>query len=519
MAFKIDAAVKEFVLANAVSVTENGRSVLLLFLDTKETRWFYKSDVFPVNGRMYWISKALAEGLPTVELEAEFDLPPPADGEVFFDGEVAHVTAPYRHQALAARKMMTLKRGALFMEMGTGKTKVALDVAQTRYDNGLIDGLLYLCPVSVKDHVKGQAERHGTSLPLLTLGIESLSHGLKAYAEALSFMENRRTMLVLDEAHLCKNTGAIRSSRVAELSSKCEYAMALTGTPLTQSPGDLFGIFNALDPSCRLMGYSSQGKFDNAHIVKDGSRIVGYTNLDAIAKRIAPAVFQVQKKDCLDLPEKTYEKRTTTPNAQERLAYSELKSEFAEAQKTGRELLMMGLMNMLHQTTGGFCVKRPFDNPEPSKIEELKKIMRELEGQKTVVWCEYANEVDAICELFDGAVRFDGRIGEKERAANLARWKSGGDANVLVANPQSGGVGIDLVEANVCIFYSTGFKYSARLQAEDRLHRIGQKRSVHYVDLVSTFGIEKLVHQCLQRKESLAQYVKRAIKEELEIEV
>lgn len=453
-------------------------------------------------------------------VSVKFDSPRPKVIAEPDDAEIVCKTPPYRHQVAAIRKMLPLPHGALFMEMGTGKTKTALDIFATKYQAGEVDSLLWLGPLNTLPHISAQVEQHlAVRAPICMIGLESLSQTAKADDKARAFVaEHGSTLLVVDEAHLCKNPFAIRTQRAAGLSRLCYAAYMLTGTPITQSPGDLFGIFMVADPSLQTIGYNSYTRFEQSHLIvmsEPRKKIIGHKNIDTLTDRLRPYIYQVKKNQCLDLPKKTFQKKYVSLTPQQERVYDMTKRELlAEYEHTMNENIIMLLFTRLQQIVGG---QSP--DGEPLRSHKVDAVVDALEGCEgpVVVWAKYKFEMTRIeqqikdrpCYIMHGGIKM------AERDARLTAWKGSADG-VLLATPSTGGVGLDMVNASTAIYYSNSFKYVDRIQSEDRLHRIGQKESCTYIDVRAHCGIEDVIHNCLDRKEDLVQTFRQMVHDKQE---
>lgn len=479
-----------------------------------------KAFLLKINGEKHWFPRSQVRKLSNFNFLApewllqERNISP--EPEVFGDGSIAYNSAvltsssstAYKYQVAAIHKMLSLKHGALFMEMGTGKTRVALEVANNRYNSYQIQGLLYLCPLSVATHIRSEMQQWELQMPSLVLGIESFSCGLKAYNLANKFIDNYPDfMLIIDEAHLFKNTYNIRSSRVHDISVKSKYSLVLTGTPITQNPADLYGIFAVLTPNQPLMGYSSWDKFQKAHLILggyNGNQVVGYRNIDPLLSHISQWIYQITKSECLDLPPKTYQSRLISLGADQAKKYAEIKSELLSAyEKTQNKNLILKMFTELQKVV----------SEGNHKIDEVIAIKNSLQG-RLVIWCKYTFEIDnliaSLTKLGHKCYRLDGLIANKYRAEILDSWRADTEG-ILIANLATGGLGIELTHANTAIYYSNSFKYAERIQSEDRFHRIGQVNKCTYIDLVTNTGIDSIITMCIGRKKNLADYIRDQI--------
>ena len=219
-------------------------------------------------------------------------------------------------QEQAVEKLKRLKVGALFMDMGTGKTRTALELINLKMQLGKFEQILWLCPCSVKRNLEVDIIKHIGEMPdyIRIEGIESISASGRIYMDCHGYVNEKPTMLIVDESNMVKNPKAIRSQRIVNLSKICKYKLILNGTPVSRNEADLFNQFFILDP--RILGYNSYYSFAANHLVykeiKAGGRkirtnqIVRVLNTDYLAERIAPYTYQITKEECMTLPDKKY---------------------------------------------------------------------------------------------------------------------------------------------------------------------------------------------------------------------
>ena len=256
-------------------------------------------------------------------------------------------TKPYEHQLEALEKSWAQDTYALFMEMGTGKSKVLVDNIAMLYDRGAIKGALIVAPkgvyknwdqiefpVHLPDHVehtkvlwepnitkKKQMEldtlfNDKGDLKLLIMNVEAFSTQ-KGVDFARSFLNIfvGRALIGIDESTTIKSPTAKRTKNILNIGDLAKYRRILTGSPVTKSPLDLFSQCKFLDPF--HLGYDSYYAYRSryAHMLErnfGGRRvqIVGsYRRLGELADKLEKFSYRVLKEDCLDLPEKVVTKR------------------------------------------------------------------------------------------------------------------------------------------------------------------------------------------------------------------
>lgn len=450
-------------------------------------------------------------------------------------------TSLYSHQVAAAQKVGPIRVGALFMEMGTGKTATAIHLACRRQT--VIDHVVYFCPVSLKETVRQEILKH-TDLPESAvnvfddsttsrclprapwhiIGLESMSSSDRVTLAANGLI-TPLTMVVVDESDKIKTHRAIRTQRITRLSERAQYRLIMTGTPITQGVVDLYAQMTFLSP--RILGYSSFYSFAANHLEyseKYPGLVVRAHNTDWLAAKIQPYVYQVTKEECLDLPKKLFDSRYYQMTKGQREMYERAKWEILIDREVEEidSYIIFQLFTALQQIVSGFWNRRGKDGNvallecEHDRLETLQAtIERVPEGEKQIVWCKYHYSLNAIVKMLtdaygpDAVAQFHGNLNERERNQQVARFKH--EAQFMVAIQQSGGRGLTLNEAAYSHFYENEFNYGNRLQAEDRNHRIGQSRKVTYTDLVCVDSIDTRIAAAQSKKGDVVRSFKAKI--------
>ena len=459
-------------------------------------------------------------------------------------------TKPYAHQLTALEKSWDKTEYGYFMEMGTGKSKVLVDNMAMLYDKGRINGALIIAPKGVynnwftqeipthlvshiqptmvlwtastsktKDKEYQSLFETGHDLHILIMNVEALSTK-KGLDFAGKFMMCHKTMLAVDESTTIKNPTAKRTKSILQLGKQAEYRRILTGSPVTKSPLDLYTQCAFLDEF--LLGFNSFYAFRNryAHMVErnfGGRRvqlIASYQRLDELSDNIKKFSYRVLKEDCLDLPDKIYTKREVELTEEQSKAYATMKSAALALLKgkmaTAPHVLTQ--MMRLHQITCGHLKNDDgtITKLKNNRMKELLGLLEEVEG-KVIIWANYIydieNIVENISEVYgnDSIVQYYGAIGTEDRATAIKKFQDP-DSKVrfFVGNPQTAGYGITLTAASNVVYYSNGYDLEKRLQSEDRAHRIGQKKSVTYIDLIAPKTVDEKIVKALRKKMSIA---------------
>lgn len=453
-------------------------------------------------------------------------------------------TKPYDHQKKALNKAWACEASALFMEMGTGKTKTTIDLLCARAIEGQINAALILAPLSVvlswRDEIRTHSllsssihvlqggtkttAKHEAEVPLANgfnwyLGnIEGLSAG-KLYSNITSCIAGKNLAMVVDESTRIKNPQAVRTKKAIQLAALSKYRMILSGLPTLKGPIDLYAQFQFLDPN--IIGAGDFFCFKNRYVVMggyEGREIIGYQNLDELTALVEPHTYSITKKQALDLPDKVYQTLRAKPTAEQTSIFNQIRREGRVGAKSLKNVLEKVLR--LQQAAAGILpatddspeadLMRWADNP---KVKVLRELIEDYEGQ-FVVWCTFKREVEFVCDMLDASgITFVHHTGDQpplERRAAIDTFQKG-NARAFVGTVQSGGIGITLTAASLAVYMSNSWSLEARAQSEDRLHRIGQRNPVEYVNLILENSVDELVLDALKDKKDLAEYVRGLI--------
>jgi len=462
-------------------------------------------------------------------------------------------TKPYSHQLKALELSWDKEEYAYFLEMGTGKSKVLIDNIAILYDKGKINGALIIAPKGVyKNWFSNELPTHLPShiqhktvlwtaliskskdkeyqslfsldydLHILIMNVEALSTK-KGIQFAFKFLNSHKSLIAVDESTTIKSPSAKRTKSILLLAKHGKYRRILTGSPVTKSPLDLYTQCLFLNEN--LLGFSSYYTFRSryAHMIEKnfGGRRVqivkNYQRLDELSKSIEPFSYRVLKEDCLDLPEKVYVKREIELTEEQEKLYATMK-QMALASLNGKVLTAPNVLSQLirlHQITCGHLKSDDGSVQEikNNRIEELMSILEETDG-KIIIWANYIYDINKIINSIkskygeDSIVEYYGAIPTDERQKNIEKFQDPrSSVRFFVGNPQTGGYGITLTAASTVIYYSNGYDLEKRLQSEDRAHRIGQKKSVTYIDLIAEKTIDEKIVKALRKKIDIASQI------------
>ena len=461
-------------------------------------------------------------------------------------------TKPYEHQLDALKKSWNKENFAYFMEMGTGKTKVLIDNVSMLYDKGKIDGVLIVAPKGVvktwyeqelpthlpnhienvtilwQSHItKTQREKLEslfeieTAFHILIMNVEALSTD-KGVKFARKFLVSHKAMMAIDESTTIKNPSAKRTKNIISLGKHAKYKRIMTGSPVTKNPLDLYSQCEFLDPW--LLNFQSYYAFRNRYAEMKTMHIRGrsiqvvhaFQNLGELSDKVKEFSYRVLKQDCLDLPPKNFIKRYVSLTPDQAKLYREMK-EKALAILNGKVTTTMTVLTQLmrlHQITCGHFIADDGSTQavESNRLNELINVLEETEG-KAIIWANYQLSVGEIIQRIikeygeDSYVHYYGLTSQEDRQDNIRKFQNDSNCRFLIGTPQTGGYGITLTQANTVIYYSNGYDLEKRLQSEDRAHRIGQKKNVTYIDLITEKTVDEKIVKALRDKINIASEV------------
>ena len=461
-------------------------------------------------------------------------------------------TKPYSHQMTALEKSWNKETYAYFMEMGTGKTKVLIDNMAMLYDKGKIDGALIVAPKGViktwyeqelpthlPNHIenvtvlwqahitKTQQEKLETlfeietALHILVMNVEAFSTE-KGMKFASKFLNSHKTLMAIDESTTIKTPTAKRTKNIIKLGEYAKYKRIMTGSPVTKNPLDLYTQCEFLDSY--LLDFTSWYAFRNRYAEMKSMHVRGRTiqvvdkfkNLGELSDTLKNFSYRVLKEDCLDLPDKIFTKRHVTLTGQQRKLYDQMKKT-ALATLNGKitsTVTVLTQLMRLHQITCGHFTADDGSSQlvENNRVKELMNVLEETES-KAIIWANYQRDITQIIEAIvkeygpGSVVDYYGLTPQDERQDNIRKFQSDPKCRFLVGTPSTGGYGLTLTAANTVIYYSNGYDLEKRLQSEDRAHRIGQTKSVTYVDLIAEDTVDEKITKALRKKINIASEV------------
>lgn len=469
----------------------------------------------------------------------------------------------YSHQTEALGILSDKSAFALFLDMGTGKTKIILDEFQEECskEDGLTD-LLIVAPggsysnwvTELEEHLdpelylrlviakwksgSGKAMKDVDELlevteqpRVLIVNVESLSTVLAAKVACINFLKSKKATAVVDESTSLKNVKAKRTKfLIRYVANLAKRRRILSGLPSPNSPLDLYSQFEFLDS--KILGFPSFNVFKSTYAITKrvqfpGARfptdiVLGYRDIDRLHNQIKPYSYRKTKDECLDLPPKVYmPPRLVEMTPEQKKVYQDIKDKSTSELEKGVHInapLVITKMLRLHQILCGHVVDEDgvLREVPTNRIDALLEVLGEHSG-KAVIWANYNHSVEAVVEAISTKKDSDKNLiyGEKAvakfygnnagtRLDDERRWKTDPECRFLVASQGAGSLGNTWVEADLVVYYSNDFSLEHRMQSEDRAHRSGQTKSVTYVDIMTPNSVDQKIVNALRNKINLS---------------
>ena len=454
-------------------------------------------------------------------------------------------TKPYEHQRNALNDSAEKTEWAYFMEMGTGKTKVTIDNIAYLYLQRKITSVLIIAPKSVYTNWESEIETHmpevlkykiykwnidkpkdyfkmdeSPDLKIFLINVEALStkRGYQACVEYL--LKNKLNFVALDESTTIKNRSAKRTKNILSLAKVSHIKRILTGSPITKSPLDLFTQCAFLSPE--LLGFHSYLAFRNRYaemtdIPVGSGRYISipkyYKRLDELEEKMKSFATRIRKDQCLDLKPKVRSKRYIELEGDGKKIYERLKHHALAIVEDSTISFSNKLTEIikLHQVCNGFTKNDDGEIMElhKSKLNALDEILEETDG-KVIIWANYLYNIHEIKDFLtkkygeDSTVCIYGAVDVEDRQDAVKRIQEDDKTRFLVANPTTGGFGLTLTACNTVIYFSNNYNLEVRMQSEDRAHRLGQKGTVVYIDIVARGTLDEAIMKSLTSKGQIA---------------
>lgn len=377
------------------------------------------------------------------------------------------------------------KVGALFMEAGTGKTRVAVELV----NSSPCDLVVWVGPLRTIENTKIEIARwNGFNAPVVYYGVESISGSERIYNNLLSDIEKAyKPFVIVDESLKIKNVEAKRTKRVLNIGKMVEYKLVLNGTPMSKNLLDLWAQMEFLSPKILNMTINEYKNTFCCYttITKQKGRsyykkefITGYENIDYLYSLIRHYVY---KCDLSLQITQNYHTIRYTLTEDEDSEYRAIKEKFLSME----ELLFRNnniFLAMTQKMQHTYCCS-------PAKFECVDNLFAsKIKEEDTIIFCKYVDSREECEKRYPKA---------------------------CVLSYQKSAYGLNLQQYHNTIYFDKVWDYALREQSSRRTFRTGQEIDCEYWDITGNVGLEKMIDTNIEKKISMTEYLKNATKQDL----
>ena len=414
--------------------------------------------------------------------------------------------------------------GILADDMGLGKTLQAISlISEIQLENEDLLGII-IVPTSLLHNWKEEFYKFSDIKPILVEGnaetrkelVKKTEKGILITTyqtfrnDVKNYKDKKFDVVILDEAQNIKNV----SSLVKKATSKLESAVnfALTGTPIENSIMELWSIFDFILPGYLDNITKFRKKYKNSLNNPDSKKIFNLKNI------VSPFILRRTKDEVLtELPEKVENNMIVELSKEQKKLYmayvKRAKKELREFDKEeNNNLKVLAILTKLRQICNSPQLFDENYTGKVAKIELLKELMPDIlsNGHRILIFSQFLGTLEEIKEeLEKEKVEYfyiDGSVKSKERMEISKKFNSG-EGQVVLISLKAGGTGLNLIGADVVIHYDPWWNFAVENQASDRAHRIGQKKSVQVIKLITEGTIEEKIIKIQENKRTLSENI------------
>lgn len=395
-----------------------------------------------------------------------------------------------KQQNEAINHLLEWKVGALFMEAGSGKTRVACELVNAVKD---VDYILWVGPCQTIHRKDGSSVveevlRWGFNCSNVDfVGIETIQSSDRVYLDIYNKVRTaNRPFIVVDESLKIKNIEAKRTKRLLELSNYVEYKLILNGTPLSRNLLDIYSQMEFLSPKILNMtpcqykdtfcNYTTVTKrYGNQRWSKE--YIDGYANIDYLHSLIRHYVYECDLN--LNISQ-LYRSIPYFLDEKAKVEYDWYKEHYLDD-----DVLMMRNNNIFLEMTQKmqhtYCCT-------DDKFCQIDRLFDEIPQDKTIIFCKYIDSNIACTKRYPRA---------------------------LVLSYQKESYGLNLQGYSHTIYFDKIWDYALRIQSGRRTFRTGQNSNCRYYDLTGNVGLEHLIDKNIEKKINMSEYFKKVSRTQL----
>lgn len=440
-----------------------------------------------------------------------------------------HSAFDYQNEAVA--KIGPLPYGAVFHEQGLGKTKIALDLTLDWISSGVLDSVIVCTKKHLVENWRDEIIEHTFIHPRLFSQDKAanfravnspariyLTH-YEVFASQKSrfslFLKTRRVGIILDEAQKIKNPESNVTRALFSLRDGFPKRVVMTGTPIPNRPYDIWAQIYFLDggESLGRTFEDFRARVDlDASIRTDKKRKAEFEGaLQSIWASIEPfSARETKISSGLPLPPKHVRRIEVELEHRQRELYDSVRDELRTVivqhgmpRLDEADDVLKRLLRLVQLASNPVTLDESYTGT-PGKYPTLENEVHSVisRGEKVIVWSSFIKSVDWLARELQpfGVAKHHGGMNVQDRSRAIKTFKNDEDCRVLIATPASAKEGLTLTVASNAIFYDRSFSLDDYLQAQDRIHRISQKRECNIINLMARDTIDEWIDSLVNAK-------------------
>jgi SNF2 family DNA or RNA helicase len=481
------------------------------------TECITKSEIIETNGDLHKVAVhwGLEEAQTLTKLKIK-SVPSPIQRDYEWPG----LFKPMQHQMETANFLTLNQRAFCFNEQGTGKTASAIWAADYLIEQGIVNRVLIVCPLSIMQsawqadlfkfamHRKvgvayGERKKRQAVIESEAQFVIINYDGVEIVADTIA--KQNFDLIIIDEANAYKTVTTKRWKTMQRILTNRTWLWMMTGTPAAQSPTDAFGLAKLSVPQNVPRFF---GAFRDQTMVNI-SKFKWMVRPDAdqtVFAALQPAI-RFRKEDCLDLPEVTHVFRDAPLTPQQEKYYKLIKKEMlmvADGEEVSAVNAAVNLTKLL-QISGGAVYSDTGAVVEFDVSNRLRVIEEVIEeaSHKVLVFVPFTHTIELLSAHLRGAgITSDiinGAVPVNKRTEIFKNFQENPNPKVLLIQPQAAAHGVTLTAADTIIWYSPVTSIETYLQANARIDRQGQKNKMTVVHIKGS-PVETRLYNMLQNK-------------------
>jgi len=417
----------------------------------------------------------------------------------------------YKYQKEIVNDALNQGSYGIFMDTGTGKTAVGLEITNHFNKTLVVSPLSIIDAAWIEDckrfytnkkivslwstNKKDRIEFLNTEADIYVINFD----GIKVIFNEI--LEKKFDCIIVDESSKMKNHKSQITQYLLKLLDVIPNRFVLSGCPAPNHNSEMFSQMKFINPD--IFGnnyYGFLAKYFNQDMENPHRWYQTQENKDSYFNRLSTQSKFIRKVDCLDLPDKIFQVRKFELCKEQKKYYENMLQDIKDNINQWSKFEFTAKLMKLREIISGFIINKDgtISEFETQKDNELFSVIEDIGDKPIIIWCQFTHEVNRLAKKFNGTALTSKT---KNRDIVISDFKNN-KIKLLFTNPKLVGHGLTFINCNYNIYYSLSFSYEEFKQSQDRIHRIGQVNKCTYIILQGKNTIDEIMYKCLQNKKS-----------------